>query len=705
MLIQAGEAMKAYTGHYRSARASFDQYEDIRTNISVRNEFRRSDYDYFRPSEAIPIEPKEIMSQCNLAYRKVGLVRNIIDLMGDFGAQGITISHPNRRIEQFYKGWFKWVNGPERSERFLNLFYRLGNIVVKRNMTKVGIKSRETLKAIASMDADEIDKTPPILPDSKKNIVPYRYDFLSPMGIKIAGGELAQFVGKQIYSICISTRLALKIKSPKTDEERVLASMLPQKIINAIRNGKRTIPLDPEVIEVFHYKKDDWQAWADPMTYAVLDQVKILDKMQLADLAALDGAISQIRLWTLGDLEQGIFPTDEGINKLSEILLSNPGGGAFDIIWGPELSVKALDSNVHEFLGNDKYVPILNGIYAGLGVPPTLTGAATASGLTNNFISLKTLIQRLEYGRAALIKFWEKEIAIVQRALGFRLPAKIRFDRMILSDEAAEKALLLQMADRNLVSIDTILERFGEIPELERLRLKREEKERKTGGILPKAGPWHKPEKEFELAKIALMKGYISPVDSGIDIEDDYDEDNPFLLQLEVQKKAKEASNNPTPTTKSNKGTNGRPTGSKDSPGTSRNRTPNPMSTSSANLAEFFTQMSWAKSAQIEILEKVQKPMLASFGKKNMRSVSVGEAHTIEDLKLAILLNTKPFSTVSDQSIHDILSNNPNISSEAKILCKRLNSDIIDKRGREANLEETRLIHSIVYSILNKAFI
>ena len=140
--------------------------------------------------------------------------------------------------------------------------------------------------------------------------------------------------------------------------------------------------------------------------------------------------------------------------------MSNPGGGSFDLIWGPELDFKESGTNVHQFLGSTKYEPVLNNIYAGLGVPPTLTGSATSSGFTNNYISLKTLVQRLEYGREVLRSFWEKEIEIVQKAMGFRLPAKVMFDRMVLSDESSEKALLIQLVDRGIISYETIQERF-----------------------------------------------------------------------------------------------------------------------------------------------------------------------------------------------------------------------------------------------------
>src|SRR6185437_7313574 len=124
-------------------------------------------------------------------------------------------------------------------------------------------------------------------------------------------------------------------------------------------------------------------------------------------------------------------------------------------------------TDVSTFLGQEKYVPVLNAIYAGLGIPPTLTGGAQQSGFTNNFISLRTLTERLNYGRQHLMDFWTAEIKLVQRAMGFRFPAEIIFDRPTLSDEAAELSLLIQLADRDIISIESIQERFRFLPEIE----------------------------------------------------------------------------------------------------------------------------------------------------------------------------------------------------------------------------------------------
>jgi len=229
--------------------------------------------------------------------------------------------------------------------------------------------------------------------------------------------------------------------------------------------------------------------------------------MKLADLAALDGAISQIRLWRVGSLDHKIIPRRDVINKVRDILASNTGGGTMDLVWGPELDFKESQSQVYKFLGSEKYLPVLTSIYAGLGIPPTLTGASTSGGYSNNYVSLKTLIERLEYGRQLLTQFWQKEIEIVQKAMGFRFPAQIRFDSIILSDESAAKQLLINLADRAIISNETILERFGEMPEIEKTRIRREEQARRNDSVTPqKASPYHNPNLRNDVAKILVTK-------------------------------------------------------------------------------------------------------------------------------------------------------------------------------------------------------
>jgi len=456
-----------YTGVTKSTASHYRDFRDIEPNKSVRPGFTRYDYDAFRPDEQIPRRQKRLIKMCMDAYDKVGIIRNVIDLMGDFGSQGIDIIHENKSVETFYKQWFKKVDGKERSERFLNNLYRTGNVIIYRSTAKI---TPAVTKYIKSMAADiKVN-----VPKFEDKTIPWRYNFFNPVSVDAKDGKLNILFGRKDYQIT-STSFIDNFRDGTIPAQ--FLDTLPPDVKNKIKNGEQKIPLDPERLSLFFYKKDDWMEWANPMIYAILDDIIMLEKMRLADLSALDGAISNIRLWTLGNLEYKILPTKAGINKLRDVLSSNAGGGTMELVWGPELTYTESNSQVYKFLGSEKYTSVLNSIYAGLGVPPTLTGlAGNGGGFTNNFISLKTLVERLQYGRELLAKFWEKEIEIVRQAMGFRKPAYIQFDQMSLSDEATEKNLLIQLADRDIISHETVLQRFKEIPSIEKIRLKREQK-------------------------------------------------------------------------------------------------------------------------------------------------------------------------------------------------------------------------------------
>lgn len=706
------KALEAYVGvargvggddHRYATSYARDTYKDTSPNTSVRNQFTRQNYEYFRPSEAVAVKPHDIIAQCMEAYRRVGIVRNIVDLMGDFCVKGIKITHPNPRIQKFYRGWYKRVMGPERSERAANYLYRCGVFVIKRTMAKANVPTERSMR---TQGADKVVLTPdgpmPQELKTQKRNIPIRYNFLNPLTLEVVGGVLSMFVGKQFYALKVTGELRNALTSPRTELERELIKAVPAEIREAISRGQNLIPLDQEKLRALHYKKDDWQEWADPMIYAVMDDLILYEKMKLADLAALDGAISQIRVWTLGDIEKEIFPTDAAINKLADILLANPGGGAFDLIWGPELKVQNYHTNVHEFLGNEKYVPVMNAIYAGLGVPPTLTGASTASGFTNNYISLQTLVQRLEYGRERLKEFWHQEIELVRQAMGFQRPARIEFDHMTLSDENAEKALMIQLVDRDIMTVETLLERFGEHPEFEELRHRKEKRQRDSKLLPAKAGPWHTPEKVYELVKTALGRGYVSPEQAGIDIPEDMEGDKtPFQQQMDMMaKKNAQTGGTSTTTKKSGQPQQGRPTNSKDS--TQRQqRTPKPVGASIDDTAAFMTTMLWAKDAQQEIAEIIHPQVLKFYNKKNMRSLSAEEAAIVERTKFAVLSELTPFQEVSDETLQPILEENRKTDKRFSVLSKKFTQGWIAERGKSPTMEESRSIHAVVYSLMN----
>ncbi len=616
------ENVNSYDGVTKSlGYRAYRNFKDIEPNRSVRPGFTSMDYHAFRPDEQVPREQKRMIKMCMDAYSKVGIIRNIIDLMGDFGSQGINVVHPNKSAEKFFKQWFKKCNGKERSERFLNTLYRCGNVIVYRSSANVTPELSKYMKSVANDIKVEV-------PNMTKNVIPWRYNFFNPLNVDLKDGAMNLFMGKKSYNLS-SNIFNDKFKNGNIPPN--ILETLPPKVKRAIQRGEKAIPLEEERLQVFHYKKDDWQMWANPMIYAILDDIIMLEKMRLADLSALDGAISNIRLWTLGNLDHKILPNRAAINKLRDILASNVGGGTMELVWGPELTYTESNSQVYKFLGSEKYQSVLNSIYAGLGVPPTLTGmAGNGGGFTNNFISLKTLVERLQYGRSLLTQFWQHEIELVRKAMGFRYPAEIHYDQMSLADDAAEKNLLIQLADRDIISHETVLERFKELPNVEKIRLKREYKDRGADNTPDKASPFHNPNQKQEMEKM--------------------EKQSELNEKKEQEKKPALPERPKKPDSPKEKRDEGRPPFKLDE-GPRKQRVETPKS--APGLAETIV---WAQSTFDTISEVITDAYLKMNNKKNLRQVTKAEVADMEKIKMDVLTNLQPLQEISVEIIHEQLS-------------------------------------------------
>ena len=601
---------------------------------------RSADFDWFRPGQAAPTKPKDIISFGRYAYRRIGLIHNAIDLMGDFTCQGIRLAHPNKSVENFMNDWFKNVGGKHVSERLAHLLFREGNVPIRSFTAKVNKKKRAEMQR--SVAAEEID----IKRDDvffSKGEIPWRYNFIDPILVEPVGGALASLTDKKLLMLKIPTNLKSQInrmqQSRDPEIREVLKDISPD-IIKAV-NGDGNLLLPPDKTSIYHYKKDDWQTWADPLVYSAFEPINQYQRLQLTDKAALDGATSKIRVWKIGSLEHKLAPTPTAAATLSDMLGANVGGGTIDIIWGPDIELLETATDVQGYLGEDKYRPVLMAIYATLGIPPTLTGTFGASGTTNNFISLKTLTERLNYVRSIVAEFWNEQIKIVQKAMGFRTAAHVEFDYMYLDDPASIISIMLNMVDRNMLSDEFVQRHIKAKPDVENIRVQKENKA-KDKKEMEKISPFHQVDKDFGLKKIALQTGISSPSEVGLELDDKKDGENSLMDMKEKQMKTGK------PLEKSGTGVPGRPKNSND---TTKRKTKvfKPKTKASAEV--------WAKLAQKAISDIVNPIALEKYGKSTLRKLTSSEVNDLEGLKFDVLCNLKVGDEISLSTVLPALGN------------------------------------------------
>lgn len=661
---------------------------------SIRSDYNRGDYEFFRPSERNPKSDLKKIEMSMRAYDNVGIIRNVIDLMADFACCGVRIVHQNAAEERFYQEWWEHINGDSVSERFLNYLYRVANVVVNRTYAKVPVSIKRQWSSTYGANFEK--------QYTESRRIPYRYNFYNPLSIEVIGGEFASFTGINKYALKLGTivksaydRMMAEYKMLNIKE---YIDILPDDIKKAIKSGGNLIPLSEDNVSVYYYKKDDWKIWATPMIHSIFKDVIELEKMKLADISALDGAISNIRLWNVGVIgdspANSILPTKAMLNKLRNIIASNVGGGVMDLVMGPEVTFTESNTQVHHFLGMEKYEPVLANIYGGLGVP-----YGGDKGFSNNFIMMQTLVERLEYGRKVLGDFWRKEIKIVQKAMGFTRPAEIMFDMINLGDDAAYKKLLLDLADRDVISYETLLTNFRLYSSAEKNKIKREFKERQKNTMPDKASPFHSPDKKHDLAKIILQGGGVAPSEVGLELLPKKEgEENMNEQRTEMQLKlAKENAKNQ----KQYKpvGSAGRPSTSKDTTKRKR-RTEKPKTKGSEENSEFINRWVWANTAQKQISEIVSPAIVkGAFNKSNLRQLTDEETTMVELINYQVLCNIKPFSQINEEVVYLTLDSSPKIPAEILCSAKYLKGVFKSKNDREPTVDEMRQIQASAFSL------
>lgn len=606
-------------------------------NVQTRPGYSKEDFYLARDEERLPTDHRDIIKTCQSLYKRIGLIRNLIDLMADFASEGIEIQHPNKAQEKFYQAWASKVDLAGRCHDFMKLLLRDGNVIVYKKLAKLTKPvMREMIKSISqnrNLAQEDVIK----LLKEKDNIfkfnIPWKYTFLSPTIAKKLGGDLEKFYGTSRIGIEIDNKLLNAIKNPKTDAEKELISKLPLEIRN-LANSKtsiRVVPLNMDRTFVAHYKKDDWDEWATPFLFGIFEDIIFKQKMRQADIAALDGVINVIRLWKLGKSDKDVLPTSNAVNKLLGILENNVGGGVMDIVWDDMIDMEAYYPPVDKILGDVKYKSVNSDIVKGLGIPDALVGGSDSNtrNAQSAFVQLKTLMQRLEYVRGVCLSWVTQELRDVSKAMGFRKPPLVIFGNMSLRDEQAEKKLLISLLDRNIISTETLLNNFGRDFMIELERMKSEEEQRNLHKpVFEKANPFYRPK--------SVM-----------------DEQFQQQLKLEMAKQGGENPNGDQPRDTQFVKPNGRPPGVQDSDPRK------PRETKILSSSQYILNQATA-SHFISEIDKIFDPL---FVETNKRRLSAKKKAELEKMKFTILSCMSP----TDSCDKDYLMNLLNISKSEQI--------------------------------------
>ncbi len=494
------------------------------SRTQVKEGFTIHDYELQRPAEATPKGWDDIFRICNQWYYLNGIVRTIIDLMADFCVAGIQVSSPIATQQAVLRKWASKITGGSEtkgiyfiSENIVNMLYRLGNVGVHKLYATKTIRQQEEWKRALSKFKVETE-----IPEDfySPKVIPAHYATINPRQIEAPPPEISAFLGQNIYYLKMPKN-GINDLGDWSHKEQVsrYIDLLPSDIKKMLKEGMPT-KLDNDRFKMLHYKKDDDQMFAFPLLYSALDALYDYNKLRMVDRMAADNCCDRVVFVKMGDAKQSIIPRPSEINHI--IKGSGRGGSKSYVVVPPYISLESDDSNAVAVFGDKKYIAVLQAIYTTFGVPQALTGNSQGAA-ANNYMQMKVLVKKLEYGRRLITDFWTNELNQVCYAFGFKPSFHITFANQELGDEASMKKLMEGLYDRRLVSDETMREQMNLIPQVEDWRIKKEDKMRKSRKKPPVYTPLINGNFENEAKKIALQSGTYALEEIGVNTISDAD--------------------------------------------------------------------------------------------------------------------------------------------------------------------------------------
>lgn len=440
---------------------------------------------------------------CVEAYKGFGVVKNVIDLMCNFASEGLTIIHPRPNIQKFYRRWAEMVDLQGRTKDALRQYYKTANVFIYRTMGTVDDTAYRKMKmAKSTKDADIKDSNDPATPllekfiqdqlkkpDGKRQI-PWRYTMLNPLQMDVRGTQY--FGGKEwVFVLDEETKNNVKkLKNKAVDFLDDTEMNLPVDF-KKMAEGDGVVPIPKESLYTLHYMKDDHEDWADPMIWPVMNDIMYKNQLRAMDMSVANSVINAITIFKLGDIKAGYTPPPQHFAKLSEMLRTPTY--SHNLVWNDAITMESNYPPIEKLLSIDKYRSVDRDILAGLGVPSILVDGAEGGNFSNAFLQVRTLMERLEEGRNEVLKWIEKELRLIAEVMGHRDIPSVKFGHMSLRDEEAEKKLVIQLMDRNIISAERVHELFDIETDIEIERLRKEQELAENEGIMMKFGPYKDP--------------------------------------------------------------------------------------------------------------------------------------------------------------------------------------------------------------------
>jgi hypothetical protein len=453
---------------------------------------------------------RDAIELCQKAYANVPIFRNTIDMMSEFANAELYLEGGSSTSRKFFEKLLDRIKIWDLKDQYFREYYRSGNIFLYRVDGKFSIEDYKKFSQTVS-DGPSLNK------------FPLKYVVLNPFEI-VAKRSTVFNTKDGGYAKILSEFDIERLASPKNDYDKAVFDALDPEVKKQIKDGAYfkdglMINLKSEKMSYSFYKKQDYEPFAIPFGYPVLEDINAKMEMKKMDQAIMRTVENVILMITMG-----AEPDKGGINpnnvKAMQTLFQNESVGRVLV---SDYTTKAdfVIPDINKVVGPGKYEVINQDIKDGL-----QNIALNDDKYNGAEMKTRVFLDRLKEAREAFIQdFLQPEIRRIALDLGFRSYPTVKFKDIDLRDETQLMRVATRLMELGLITAEQGMKLFqtGEFPLAENL------------------------EKAQEKFVEQREKGYFNPIVGGVPMID-----------------SETGEEEPGKTSKPTKGMSGRPEGSKD---------------------------------------------------------------------------------------------------------------------------------------------
>ncbi len=382
------------------------------------------------------VDVREAIELCQKAYANIAIFRNAIDIMAEFSNSPIYLEGENDKSKKFVENWMKKIGIWKLKDQYFREYYRSGNVFLYRIDGKF---STDDLLKLNYVYASE---------SLMAGEMPVKYILLNPYDI-VADRSTSFREGS--YKKILSEYELEKLRDPKTDEDRKVLESLDKDTREKIETGSYTaegldVKLNPKKLVYSFYKKQDYEPFAIPFGFPVLEDINWKLELKKIDQAICRTVENVILLITMGAEPEkgGINP--QNLKAMQELFKNESVGRA--LIADYTTKAQFVIPDLNKVLGSEKYKIVNEDIKEGL--QNVIVGSEKFS---NTQIKAEIFLERLKESRNAFLNdFLQPQIKEVCENMGLKNYPVAKFEEIDIKDEVQFHRVITRLLEIGILT-------------------------------------------------------------------------------------------------------------------------------------------------------------------------------------------------------------------------------------------------------------